>query len=222
MTNPPLTPAIPSAPDGVDPEDWSELAETVRTWAMTGFIAPADLSQHIADYTDGSDEYERVSESDAEALIDAVVAQLRVEQLAWTGESDSDRLDRAFAALEAENIVARMNFTCCGTCGSDEIGDEVPEGTTARGYAFFHSQDADGLAEGGDLCLSYGVFRPADLPDGLDEKALEERWRTDVTALANRVVEVLCAQGLAASWNQDPGRRIKVDIMDWRRRLPVE
>lgn len=107
-TNPLLPGTVPSAPDGVAPEDWSDLAETVHTWAATGFLSAADLPQHLDDYTDGS-----------------------------------------------------------------------------------------------------------------DEVALKQRWRTDVTALANRVVEVMCAQGLPASWNEDPDRRIKVGITDWRRRLPA-
>ena len=35
------------------------------------------------------------------------------------------RVDEALAALEAEGVISRQNFSCCGSCGSSEIWDEI-------------------------------------------------------------------------------------------------
>ncbi|GAA3642822.1 hypothetical protein GCM10022267_31820 [Lentzea roselyniae] len=40
------------------------------------------------------------------------------------GETDPERLTRAFAALREAGITARENFTCCRSCGESEIGGE--------------------------------------------------------------------------------------------------
>ncbi len=208
----------PGADDGVR----QELVQTLRTWAETGFNTAADLRQSIEDYTEDDEDYESVTEADLDAMVGEVLAAVRAEQSTWTAESDSDRLDRAFAALAERGILARMNFTCCGTCGAAEIGAERDDTRVWRGYTFFHQQDAERLPEGGPLFLSYGVFRPADLPAGLPESELEERWRVGITALANEIVAVLREHDLDASWNQNTGTRLSVGIDDWRRRLPPD
>ena len=46
-------------------------------------------------------------------------------QATWPAETDCDRLDKAFADLEQHGIVARQNFSDCGTCGVAEIPAEI-------------------------------------------------------------------------------------------------
>ncbi len=59
---------------------------------------------------------------EASAALRAALADHRAAEQAWSDSTDCDRLDAAFDALEAEGIVARQNFTCCGTCGASEYG----------------------------------------------------------------------------------------------------
>ena len=100
--------------------------------------------------------------------------------------------------LEAAGIVARQNFTCCKTCGFYEINGEMEaaraQGRVVRGYVFFHMQDTERAAKGGDLALAYG---PADQTSSdLDYEAVGR-----LVAMAG--VGLAGTAGLAA--DQDPG-----------------
>lgn len=151
-------------------------------------------------------------------VVTAALSEQRAAEQGWTGLTDNDRLDRAFAALEARGILARQDFSDCGTCGAGEIlglaEASRADGRAMRGYAFFHQQDTDALLDGSTgLYLSYG----ADLPADTDEAAYE----TAATAIGHEVAEAVRAEGLAIDWDGDLGQRIGVRI-DWRRRRFTE
>lgn len=136
---------------------------------------------------------------------EALGAHLEVQDK-WPEVTDCDRLDRAFAALEARGIVARQNFSCCSTCGVAEIGDEIAEaecrGDRVRGYAFYHAQDADGAVDGGGLYLNYDSIEESEAP------ALE---------VGRVIVATLKEHGLETDWDGAWNRRIWVGV-DWKRR----
>ena len=132
------------------------------------------------------------------------VARLRAERSTWPATTDNDRLERAFAALEAAGIVARENFTCCQNCGHTEIEDEIEAtrsaGRAVRGYTFFHQQDTERAADGDGVLLAYGVA-------GKDVEAVE---------IGREVAGALRAAGLSVSWSGEVSRRIGVS-MEWRK-----
>ena len=70
-------------------------------------------------------------------------------------------LTKAFAELAEIGVVARENFTCCGTWGSTEIWDERDESRQWRGYLYYHSQDADAIIQDGQTYVGYGAFLDA-------------------------------------------------------------
>lgn len=63
-------------------------------------------------------------------------------------------LVEAFKELRKENLVARMNFSCCMSCASYELGQMV-EKKDAAGAVYWHRQDNDGFKECGELHLRY-------------------------------------------------------------------
>jgi hypothetical protein len=152
------------------------------------------------------------SDHDCEGLrphIERLTAELleehRRRQSQWVGPTDCDRLDEAFAALEAEGIVARQNFTCCQTCGHAEIWGEIEEVSAERdvdGYVFYHIQDTESACQGGGLYLAYGTTEggPKELAD-----------------IGRRIVRALERAGLTVRWNGSTGQRIGVE-MEWRLR----
>jgi hypothetical protein len=172
-------------------------AELVRIEAARlirpGFRTRAEVHAEVVgliedDVIDIPGGVETLSTEEIEKIVDdAWSERLRAEQ-SWVGLSDSDRLASAFAELEAEGIVARMNFTCCGTCGHAEIGEEVAEDESARGYVFFHMQDADGLVEGDapSLYFDYGAWtgEGAPFPD-------DESYAAAAVAIGHEVVRAL-------------------------------
>ncbi|WP_433199634.1 DUF6891 domain-containing protein [Dactylosporangium sp. CS-047395] len=123
-----------------------------------------------------------------------------VAQAGWSDRTDSERLTDAFRALDAAGIVAREDFACCQNCGTGEIGGEVLPDFPARGYAFYHLQDADRAAGGGELWIAWGRF---DAPPDAE--------------LGDEIAAALRGQGLAVDWDGDPGMRIRVP-MTWARR----
>jgi hypothetical protein len=132
------------APEAAELEQWIE--QRVRI----GFDAERDILELAEDIFP---EAERIT---IERALGAAVARRR-ERLAGAGQTDCDRLDNAFAALDRAGVLTRQNFTCCNNCGYAEIWDPIAEaearGQQLEGFAFYHRQDAEGVssAEGPGL-----------------------------------------------------------------------
>ena len=137
-----------------------------------------------------------------------ILARILAETASWPEVTDCDRLDAAFEELQSAGIVARQNFSCCGTCGAAEIGDEidaeVKKGTKVRGYAFFHMQDTESAVEGYGLYLSYGSVTEG------EEAAL---------GTGEEIVDTLEKHGLKTEWDGTWENRIHLQL-DWKRRGP--
>lgn len=133
-------------------------------------------------------------------LVGPAFAAHLAEQDRWPERTDADRLTDAFRTLDMSGIVAREDFACCQNCGTTEIADERGKDQAARGYVFYHAQDAERMADGGSLWLAFGGF--AELPD--------EQIGVEIAA-------ALRAEGLQVDWDGSAGRRIHVRL-DWKRR----
>ncbi|HUQ54176.1 DUF6891 domain-containing protein [Lentzea sp.] len=177
------------------------LEDRVREVLAGGYASRAQLAEVAEEHLVTGDR-RPVSRKQARALADRLWLERVAEQASWQGETDPERLTRAFAALDAAGIIARENFTCCRTCGHAEIGDEAGPGT--RGFVYFHSQCTEAAVAGRGLTLLYGGF------DDSEETT---------AAVGAEVVAALEAAGLSVVWNGDPGRAITVTPLDWRRRL---
>jgi hypothetical protein len=137
---------------------------------------------------------------------DHLVARQRTQEASWPAVTDADRLTEAFALLEARGVLARMDFTCCSSCGHYEVADEVTPGTSPDGYAFFHQQDTEAMLTGRGVHLAYGSFKGDD-----DASA---------AAVARTLVEVLETAGLEPEWDGSANSRVLVPL-HWRKRLPA-
>ncbi|MEU8760129.1 hypothetical protein [Streptomyces sp. NPDC048659] len=177
------------------------LERRVREVLAGGYATRAELAELAEEFLVTEDR-RPVSGGQAEALADRLWLERVAEQAAWRGETDPERLTRAFAALEEAGVTARENFTCCRRCGEAEIGDDgEPD---ARGFVYFHSQCTDSAVAGHGLTLLYGGF------DGSADTS---------AAIGREVVAALEAVGLRAEWDGEPGRAVTVTPLDWRRRL---
>ncbi|WP_154697763.1 DUF6891 domain-containing protein [Lentzea guizhouensis] len=196
-----LPPAGEVPPLDLADDERTSLEQRVREVLAGGYASRADLAQLAEDHLVTKDR-KPVSPEQARALADRLWLERVAEQSSWRGETDPERLTRAFTALEDAGITARENFTCCRTCGNAEIGDEAEPG--ARGFVYFHTQSTDAAAAGHGLTLQYGGF------DGTAETT---------TAVGDEVVAALHAAGLTTRWDRNPGQTIAVTPLDWRRRL---
>ena len=196
------------APPIIDPElnekiGW--LRDSIRRDVATGFYdEDAILTQAVESF---EDEIElTILRREAQRLLREARIDHDEAQRGWPARTDCDRLDDAFAALEATGVISRQHFSCCGTCGSSEIWDEIDAvqkaGRPARGYAFYHVQDTERATEGGGLYLNYGACEEG------EEAAL---------AVARGIVAQIEAHGLRTDWDGSWGQRIGVSL-DWKRR----
>lgn len=194
------------------PELHEDLQGDVRDYldrqVRSGFADLETLAESAGEYF--ANEADRaVVEAFARASLQDVLLALRNEQQHWPSTTDCDRLDAAFTELEANGIVARQNFWCCGTCGLAAIGGEIEqaqaEGVRVRGYTFYHEQDTEAAVEGQGIFLCYGALEHE------EPQALE---------IAREVQQTLESHGLATEWNGTLGQRIGVTL-DWKRRLDL-
>lgn len=106
-------------------------------------------------------------------------------------------LQNAFIRLNNRGIVAREHWTCCCTCGSAEIYDEIDENSI--GYVFYHYQDAETAGKTGKLMLAFGAFR--------DEYC--------ACCIAHTIITELHKGKMKCDWDGDVNTRIQVDL--WSR-----
>ncbi|MGY0232914.1 DUF6891 domain-containing protein [Longispora urticae] len=187
----------------IDEELAEDLREYIRTAVRSGYDDPAEIPEEAAENVDSEDDPEVLDL--AERILAEESAALAAEQAGWPAVTDCDRIDAAFAALDAAGVVARAHFTCCGTCANAEIGAELAGHPAPRGFVYHHVQDTDHAVAGGGLMLGYGS-----VADG--EEA--------VTAIGDEVVAALRAQGFEPKWNGSAQTRIEVPMV-WQRRVPA-
>ncbi|MGW8992952.1 DUF6891 domain-containing protein [Streptomyces zhihengii] len=196
-----MGPAAEVPPLDLTDEERGLLESHVREVLAAGYASRAQLAETAEECLVTQDR-RPLTRGQAEALADRLWMERVAEQAAWRGETDPERLTRAFSALDAAGITAREHFTCCRTCGDAEIGEETAPGT--RGFVYFHTQSTESAAAGHGLTLLYGAF------DDTEGAA---------AAVGREVVAALDAVGLRTDWDGDPRRVISVTPLEWRRRL---
>ncbi|MFD3873567.1 DUF6891 domain-containing protein [Streptomyces sp. NPDC058623] len=200
---------VEEAPLPLDEAVEEELTGLVRERLRCGYDDRAALTEYAGYVLGGPDGNagpgaggSPVSPAQARQLVDRLWRERVAEQAGWEGETDPERLTRAFEALDARGITARENFACCRNCGLAEIGGEGAR--DARGFVFFHSQCTEGAAAGHDLWLLYGGFAAGD----------------ELTASVGReVVAALDGVGLNWVWDGSAQDAVRVTGVDWRKRL---
>ena len=187
----------------------ADLRTAIRHDVAGGFVPLSDIVERAVAYIGDDGPAPTVREL-AERYTRVTISEHLADQATWPSRTDCDRLDDAFAALEAEGILARHDYSCCGTCGAAEIWDELQDhldaGNAVRGYTFYHQQDTESAVDGGGVFLNYGATEDSD---------------EAITTIAQRVVAVLQTHGLKAEWSGDLDKRIQVPLV-WRRRRVEE
>ena len=194
-----------TTPSPLPSEELTILTEQVRQQVADGYTSPDQIVVNLAERFE-------IPAHDSRrpvlvALVREAIADHQRQQAGWPALTDCDRLDRAFASLEAAGVVARAHFTCCQSCARSEIGGEVAtvraRGREVRGHVFFHAQDTERAVAGHGLLLGYG-------PVGQPSPAATE-------AIGHVVVEALREAGLQPVWNGSAAQRIAVPLR-WQRR----
>ncbi|MFF2810446.1 DUF6891 domain-containing protein [Streptomyces sp. NPDC058000] len=195
-------PADLYATPGLDPATRAAAERQARTDIRSGFRTSEEVAQGVCDAFDPDGT--PVTLEEARRIVAGLWEERLAEQAQWPRETDPDRVARAFGALTAQGLTARMNFTCCSGCGLAEIGAERADGD--RGFAFFHYQDTAAAADGYGLSVRYGAYADSG---------------AEGAAVGRTVAAALTDAGLAVEWNGDPAKVIEVTPLQWRKRLPA-
>jgi hypothetical protein len=176
------------------------ILENIRTWVWSGFYSPEEVDEFIGDLLEG--------DADEKMLRAAVLPEFEKKATAeasWPARTDCDRLDEAFAELNAAGIIALHNAGYTMSDGHEDVGEELHRRgrTGIRGYCFYHGQDLERAVRGEGLTLAFGDLDAED-----DQKVV----------IGREVKQALERAGLSAKWNGDPGTRIEVPNLDWKRR----
>lgn len=118
---------------------------------------------------------------------------------------DKDKLNHAFRQMRHAGLVARQNFSCCGSCAGYELTTDivampVKKRAKVKGVCFYHRQDNDRLVHGKDLYLGFG---PVDSEE-LGQIGLE------TVQVGRLVTSCLTLAGLAWEWDGTASQRILV------------
>jgi hypothetical protein len=144
-------------------------------------------------------------------LIRTEIAAKRQEEQTWPAVTDCDRLDRVFAALEAQGMIALQMAGFTQSDGLEEVEDtyndnredgEAPEYT---GHCFFTTQDQKGALERSGMYIGFGHL------SGDDARGV---------AVGHRLRAALEAEGFSVEWDGTIQSRILVQGFRWQRRTP--
>lgn len=196
-----------------------EVEQPLREQAWRFVVRGDDDADAFVSYVEDEMEEWGIDDATAGAAFSAVIAARRAQQAAWSALPKT-ALTRAFETLAERGVVARENFSCCGTCASGEIFDERDDSQTWRGYVYYHQQDTDGLIEDRSTYIGYGAFLEAWMTEtewnALPEREREQRYERIVTALMrDEVIPVLEAHGATVTWNGSLDTRIRLDDVDF-------
>lgn len=197
-------------------DDADYLAEQTWQLALRGENDVEAYLESFAEELEGA----AVSDDQAHSWFTSVINARRDQQARWGVPVPTTSLDAAFTELAEHGVIARADFTCCGTCGSAEIFDERDDSRVWRGYIFFHTQDTDAIFTERTTYLNYGIFLPAYFEqaewEAKSDAEAEEAYRVTTLSLMNdEVIPLLRRHGITVDWDGDLATRIRLSDVDF-------
>lgn len=176
------------------------ILTSIRTWVWSGFYSIDEVREMTDELLEDG-----VDRAMLRGSVDSEFGEKSAAELAWPRQTDCDRLDEAFAALENVGIVALQNAGYTMSDGLSDVGEALNErvNSDVRGYCFYHEQDVERAVRGDGLMLAFGE---------LDDDPVKK------TEVGRAVVRALERAGLAPEWDGNPETRINIPTFDWKRR----
>jgi len=130
--------------------------------------------------------------------------RINAKHQAWKLSLDRDEnVRKAFSLMRKFELIARMNFWCCGTCASYAMGTKVEEalekGKAPVGVAYFHNQDNNHKKAGHSFHIGYG-----------DSSINDYKGPLTTVEVGELICQIFLSCGVPVKWNQDPAHRIEV------------
>lgn len=182
----------------------NEALEQLNKEILYGFFDKDELFENIQDMFYDEDD---LDESWLKTEIEKTFKQHQDNSKAWTHPTDFEKLVRVFDELNKESIVGLHNAGYTRQDAEGDCMDIIDElkaiGINAKGYCYYHSQDLErAIGANGMLFIGY------DSADQDNEVAEE---------VANRIVDLLKANGFNVKWNGSLDTRIEIISIDWKK-----
>ncbi len=176
------------------------ILNAIRKWVWSGFYTADEIDFMIDDLLE--------DDAHEEFLRDAIAPELAKKSEAeknWPAETDCERLDAAFVALETRNILCLQNAGFEMSDGHHEAFEVISDHPGQRyiGYCFYHGQDLERAVDGGGLMLAFDHV-DGDVPDKI--------------RVGNALKEELERVGFKIDWSGAADQRINIAVIDWKRR----
>ncbi len=187
-------------------DDWAEILDSVRRYVRSGLYDPEEVTIILAE---SWGLLGQSGEASLRAEVEKEFVRKRTDEETWPATTDCDRLDRVFAALEAQGIIVEQDAGLTKSDGLEIVTETYEDAKTDGeeagivGYCYYHGQDLDRVMEGGNLCLAFGDFH------GDDERGVD---------IGHRIWRAVQDAGFIAEWNRSIGQRILVKGIRWQRR----
>lgn len=192
-------------------EDWKWLFDAVDMLVRSVPMTEDEMRNRVSNLVEdaGADPAVQLAlEARARAGIDA---QRKAEET-WPAITTNDRIDAAFADLDASGIVTLQNAGYTQSDGWSDVNDLANErlarGKRPRGATFFHGQDLERGVRGEGLRLTFGAYE-----DDESKRAAADE------AVAVMVVDALVRRGVDARWTGQVKDRIEICPFAWQKRL---
>lgn len=205
---------------GLDDATEADVREQVWEYLLLGAEDPDYVFDLLQETTDLDDQ--QIDEL-AAFMVDARMTQ----QAEWSEEETSTNLDRAFADLEANNVLGLQDFTCCGTCAATEMPGEFDDSRNWIGGVYFHRQDTERLVTSDSVYLGFGARVPAWTTkedwDALDDDAKEAAYQEwSMRMMKQVVIPVLLHHGIDVDWNEQFDTRPMLKNAHFYRKLKAD
>jgi hypothetical protein len=197
------------------PEDVvADLEYRARVAVAGGYDTGDEIVEGLVELV----EYDPVTEEVVAAHRDSVVEMIRgmvrerlaehaAEERTFPATTDCDRVESAFARLEAVGVLAGEDVGYTQSDLRDDMWERVDQAAAAgrqpRGWVAFHRQDVERVVDSGVLYVSFAGVSDDD-----------EGFR----AIGTEVAAALAEAGLTVDWNGDPNRRVELVGVRWQRR----
>jgi len=103
-------------------------------------------------------------------------------------------ISQLFKNLRKKGILARQNFSCCGSCGSYELFNYIKD-TDKIGYVFWHHQENKSFKKHGEVFLHFSSKSDDD---------------AETIKIGKTIVEEIIKLNLPYEWNESASECIHI------------
>ncbi len=191
-----------------------DILASLRNTALEGYLPDDELIEEVSRWLVRDHPGEPGLADRVGALAPPLFDELRELEAGWPIPTDNDRLERAFAALERDGILARQSWYGSNRAvAEEEMRHELMAARLVkrpvRGFAYFTFEDTARANAGEGLRITFGTALPRNAGRAKLERATWE--------IAQDVHRALWDQHLSPSWSRVPGDPITLPFT-WRRR----